>query len=189
MTLVIHRVTLSHPVNASYPDDFNHYKDLLQLHMNWHQSGKNILQLDSTDIVTLEQYASGNSRSARGMARSILSYGYNYQFCNCLQSGDSSYYKANNSLSKSLREAFGPDITAIPNPADAWVAFNYQLKTKDSFGYISISDASGKMIRQFRITGKQGQIVWDTRMIDSGVYFYTFESKGGTKTGKIVISK
>jgi len=74
------------------------------------------------------------------------------------------------------------------NPANNWVAFDYHLALKDTEGTITISDTSGNIIEQFSISGKQGQYIWDTRVIKSGVYFYTLISNGLSKSGKIIIN-
>jgi len=46
-----------------------------------------------------------------------------------------------------------------------------------------------KDIRISNVSGEQGQKVWDTRKIMSGVYFYTFTVDRITETGKIVVNK
>ncbi|MCD4771914.1 MAG: T9SS type A sorting domain-containing protein [Bacteroidales bacterium] len=78
--------------------------------------------------------------------------------------------------------------TAEPNPASTWVAFTYELPNEESEGTIRITDISGNLIKQFVITRKQGQYIWDTRLIKSGIYFYTLFVSGLSKSGKIVIS-
>ena len=168
-------------------DDFNDYKNLVQMQINWKQAGKNIFELDSTDIAVLEIYAFGNSGTAQNMARNILSYAYDYHFCNCMHINDSSYFKSNTSIAGALNKAFGPEISAEPNPASTWAAFNYRMVSEESVGYIKITDISGKEIQQFRVTGKQGQHVWDTRWVKPGVYFYTLTSNGLSKSGKVIV--
>jgi len=43
-------------------------------------------------------------------------------------------------------------------------------------------------LQKFILTEEQGQQVWDTRLVKSGVYIYTVLSNGLSKTGKIVIN-
>ena len=169
-------------------DDFNDYEDLVLMQLNWKQNGKNLFELDSTDIAALEVYANGCSGSAMSMARSILSYAYNYNFCDCLALNDSSYYKSSHgSKWNSLNNTYGPVVKVEPNPADTWVAFNYELSSKESVGYLKISSISGEQIQQFVLYGKKGQQIWDTRTVNPGVYLYTLISNGLKSTGKIVI--
>jgi len=84
---------------------------------------------------------------------------------------------------------YGIEITVKPNPARGWVTFNYTLPDSESEGVIKISNISGKLVTTITITGKQGQKVWDTRKIKSGVYFYTLNISGFNKSGKIIIIK
>jgi len=92
------------------------------------------------------------------------------------------------SLVNSLNRIYGLEITATPNPARVYVAFNYQLPESKPEGIISISDMAGKEIQRFAVSGKQGQQVWDIRTIKLGVYLYTLTSGGLQKTGKVVIN-
>ena len=76
-----------------------------------------------------------------------------------------------------------------PNPAREWTTFDYQLPDDISKGVIKIIDVYGKIIETIAISGYQGQRIWDTRNIKSGVYFYNLNIEGFSKIGKIVISK
>ena len=88
-----------------------------------------------------------------------------------------------------FEKLYGFDISVEPNPAKEWAVFNYTLPDSETKGIIKISDVSGKLVTALTITGKQGQKVWDTRKIKSGVYFFTLNVSGFNKSGKIVISK
>ena len=168
-------------------DDFNDYRDLVQMQLNWKNQEKNIFQLDSADISTLVLYADNNSSTASNMARNILMFAYGYNYCDCLHNNDSTYYKTGSSIYDAFNSAFGPEIYANPNPAHTWAAFDYKLKDDKSVGQINITDISGKTVYQFKVNGKQGQKVWDTRSIAPGMYFYTLTSNGLSKTGKIIV--
>ena len=79
--------------------------------------------------------------------------------------------------------------------------FNGQLYTIVSFQHVKPGKGpafvrtklknvtTGKVIENYTVEGQQGQKIWDTRRIKSGVYFYTFTANGISKSGKIVISK
>jgi hypothetical protein len=85
--------------------------------------------------------------------------------------------------------AMESEITVYPNPASEWVAFNYTLPYDKTEGTIKIVDTKGTFVTSFGVTGLQGQKVWDTRKLNSGVYFYTLSVGEFTRSGKIVISK
>jgi hypothetical protein len=178
-----------HDLQGDELDYFNDYKNIMQLLISWKYSGKNIFELDSINIDTLEIYANDyKSSTARNIARNILSYAYNYNYCECLDINDSTYYKSSDgSIFGALSNAYGPEITVDPNPANTWAAFNYRMNAKESVGFIRITDVSGKEIKRFRVTGKQGQQVWDTRWVKPGIYFYNFIANGLSKSGKIIV--
>ena len=170
-------------------DAYNDYKNIIQLQEGWKQAGINITELDSSNIAILNDYAVNSTGSAQNMAKNILSYACNYHFCDCMHTNDSTFFKNNNiSIGNSFNEAFGLKISVAPNPARTWVAFNYELPNEESEGLIRITDISGNVIKQFIITSRQGQYIWDTRVIKSGVYFYTLFVSGLSKSGKIVIN-
>jgi len=84
---------------------------------------------------------------------------------------------------------YGIEITVKPNPARGWTAFNYQLHDDMSKGVIKIIDVYGKIIETIAISGYQGQMIWDTRNIKSGIYYYTLNVSGLSKSGKLIINK
>ena len=73
------------------------------------------------------------------------------------------------------------------NPANNWVAFDYHLALSDTEGMITISDVSGRVIKVLKVTGNQGQKAWDIRRIKPGVYIYTLNTGGLTKSAKLII--
>ena len=128
--------------------------------------------------------------SAGAQAKGILEFAYNYHYCNCLDVSDNSGYKNSSDINyNAFNQVFRPDVEVKPNPAKEWTAFNYTLPDNETEGVIKISDITGKVIENYTVEGQQGQKIWDTRRIKSGVYFYTFTANGISKSGKIVISK
>jgi len=154
-----------------------------------HQQGRDISQLDSAEVINLANIAATSRGTAGSIAKGILETRYGYHFCNCI-SADSSGYKSSNAFNPdAFEKLYGVEISVEPNPVREWAAFNYTLPDNNSEGVIKISDVSGKLIATLPINGKQGQTVWDTRKVKSGVYFYTLNVSGFNKSGKIVISK
>ena len=128
--------------------------------------------------------------SAGAQAKGILEFAYNYHYCNCLDVSDNSGYKSIGNINyDAFNRVFGAIVEVKPNPAKEWTSFNYTLPDNETEGVIKISDVTGKVIEIFTVDGQQGQKIWDTRRIKSGVYFYTFTVNGISKSGKIVISK
>jgi hypothetical protein len=54
---------------------------------------------------------------------------------------------------------------------------------------ITLTDVTGKTITNLTLNGRQGQKLWDTRNIESGVYIYTLKTSGFSQSGKLVINK
>lgn len=168
--------------------DYNNYKSMVELQIQWIAESKNISELDSTEISLLENFAEDSTSIAGNMARNILTYAYDHYYCNCMEMPDSTYLK--NAYIHNLQPITVNEILMIsaePNPAQYYVAFNYELFNETSTGQILISDLSGKRIWQIQVYGKQGQKVWNTTEIKAGVYYYSLLSDGISKAGKIVI--
>jgi hypothetical protein len=167
----------------------NYYMDMLNLQISLAQQGKTIFDLDSTEINNLVFMAENSSGTAGSQAKGILEYAYGYHYCNCI-SADTSGYKSSKVINPdAFEKLLDIEITVKPNPAKDWAVFNYSLPDSGAEGVIKISDVSGKLITALPINGKQGQKIWDTREIKSGVYFYTLHVSGFKKSGKIVVRK
>jgi len=169
-------------------EDYNEYKYLVEMQMAYKTEGRLMNELDSSDILGLDAIASDESFSAGNIARNILSYAGIHQYCNCLPFIDSSYMK--NTFVSGTNTMIGNDILKIsakPNPARTYVAFDYELMTGHAAGLINISDIHGKVIWQIQVSGKKGQKVWNTTRVQAGVYYFNLLSDGLNKTGKIVI--
>jgi hypothetical protein len=170
-------------------NDYNDYKSFTEMQIMWQQQGRNIFQLDSTEVATLVDYADNTNGKAAVAAQGILEFGYGYNYFNCTNINGTSVYKNSNFNMDDFTRVYGIEISVKPNPAREWTAFNYQLPDDMSKGVIEITDVYGKLIETIAISGNQGQRIWDTRNTKSGVYFFNLNLEGFSKIGKIVISK
>jgi hypothetical protein len=167
---------------------YNDYSYMVNLQIAMQSQNRNIHQLDSTEIAGLLWMADSASGDARMQARNILEYAYGYHYCDCPALPDSIGLKISSNLNYgNFIKAKGIEINATPNPASTWVAFDYRLALKDTEGTITISDVSGRVIEAIKVTGHQGQKVWDIRRIKQGVYIYTLYAGGLSKSGKLII--
>ena len=78
-------------------------------------------------------------------------------------------------------------LRVYPNPTSARVVFAYQFADAKTEGVITVTDITGRIIKTIKVTGKQGQNIWDTRNVKPGLYFYTVSSSGMSKSGKLII--
>ncbi len=169
--------------------EHNYFTYMLNLQKNLAQQVRTIFELDSTEVANLEFIAENSKGTAGAQAKGILEFAYGHHYCNCVEGDTSGYKNSENFNYNAFSKVFGTELEVKPNPAGEWTTFNYSFPTFNSDGVIKISDVAGKLIESFTVSGKNGQKLWDTRKINSGVYFYNFEANGFSKSGKIIISK
>lgn len=166
-------------------DEFNEYKDLVLWQIQLIQQGGDITSIDNTAFEMLLEIAENGSSLASLKARAMLEYGKGYHFEKCLPEAEQASFK--NSEVKNAAFESGILITANPNPANSWVAFNYELPFNVSNGEIHVTDMHGRTIVSFMLTGTTGQQFWDTRQLEKGIYIYTLKAGNASKQGKLVI--
>jgi hypothetical protein len=169
--------------------EHNYFMEMLNLQISLYNGQRTIFDFDSTEVNNLIYIAENSKGTAAAQAKSILEFAYGHHYCNCIHA-DSSGYKSSSMLNQnSFEQLLGIEISVEPNPAKEWAAFSFTLPDNESEGIIQISDIEGKLVESLPICGKQGQIIWDTRTIKPGAYFYTLNVSGFNKTGKIIVSK
>lgn len=169
-------------------DVYNDYQSLVEMQISWKAEGKWMNEPDSIEILALEAIASDEDSYAGNMARNMLTYAEIHDYCDCLPLADSTYLKnATIPLANTRFDNEILKISAEPNPAHTYVAFNYELLNDQSTGLINISDANGILIYQIQVDGKKGQKVWNTSGVKPGIYYYNLISSRLSKAGKVVI--
>jgi hypothetical protein len=166
--------------------EYNEYKSFTEMQMGIQQQGRNIFQLEDSEITTLVNYAENSNGKVAYLAQGILEYAYDFNFCNCAPVGDSSILK-NSYVEGVLSSASGLLIDASPNPATTWVTFDFELPVYAKKAILQISDIEGKIITTFTLSIQQKQYVWDTRNWEKGVYIYTLKTTNESKSGKLII--
>ena len=61
-------------------------------------------------------------------------------------------------------------IKPVPNPARTLVTFHFQLPANEQMAEIVVRDVHGRQQYRTRVSGEQGQSLWDTRSVPSGTY-------------------
>jgi hypothetical protein len=82
------------------------------------------------------------------------------------------------------------DLKAYPNPATDYVNFDYKLPEYVEKATVIVTSITGQVVEEFDIIDTEGQVLWDTRIVENGIYFYAL--KQGTTTlasGKVSIMK
>ncbi len=173
-----------------YPEHHNAYVQMFNLKILLDQEDRSWQDLSTTEIQELETLAIEDKGEASVQAQNILRFFYNQTFEIPLfmpteNASERLAYNPNQILVKPYAE-----LKAYPNPAKEYVTFEYHYP-EDAVGVqIVIIDITGKKVQQFELVNPQGKLLWDTREIGQGSYFYTLRSKDGKlKTGKISIIK
>lgn len=122
------------------------------------------------------------------MAKNLLTYAYGHQYYNCLPVDDTTAMKSTAVMPGANEADNGMYISVIPNPASTWVSFDYQLAEAKT-ALLEITDTQGRLIHRIELRSKQGQYVWDTRQINTGLYYYTLKTSHASKTGKLVVER
>ncbi len=175
----------AHSLTGDQLLEYNDYSTLVQLHINLVQQGRNIMQLDSTEIATITDIADYGVGSAVAQAQNMLSMLYGNHYYDCPSLPENLALKRYDESTNSNNDALF--IVAKPNPASTWVAFDYELPFYTKKGIIKITDITGKILITIPIVDSIGQKTWDVRNIKSGVYLYILEAGGTTKSGKLII--
>jgi len=168
--------------------DHNQYMSLLQLQQNLKNSGRTMNQLTTAEQQQLTEIAESETASSSAMAKSVLELFYGAGFERCLPIDDEASYKSSAAADLNrLAGHYGMSISAKPNPAGDWAAFDYTLPEGTETALLEITDASGKTIATYTLQGSMGQQLADTRQWPAGQYVYTLKAAGFTQSGKLVV--
>ncbi len=74
-----------------------------------------------------------------------------------------------------------------PNPANTWVAFDYQLPVMISEGTIILMNMQGQVIETIQVKEYIGQEILDIRSLQNGIYMYIFKAGDQSKSGKLIV--
>jgi hypothetical protein len=165
------------------------YIQLLNLEFNLMNQNRHIVALDSTELAVLNTFADNSKQASGAASKGILEAFYGNHYCNCPEIVSEASYKNTYVDPNSINKIYGLEINAKPNPAKDWAAFDFTLPENATNASLVITDALGKTIETFILSGQQGQQLWDTRNIGAGSYIYTLKVDSYNASGKIVISK
>jgi hypothetical protein len=181
------------------PSLYNLQDKELQEHINYMQlldlerilaiENRKITGLNTTEQASLNSIADSSDNASGATSKGILETYYGSHFCNCPEIVGETAFKSSYVNPNDVNKIYGIEINVKPNPAKDWAAFDYTLPENAKNATFIITDAFGKTIANFVLSGIQGQQLWDTRSIVAGTYLYILKVNGSSKTGKIVINK
>lgn len=78
-------------------------------------------------------------------------------------------------------------LDVYPNPASDHITFSYKANDNITGIRIQIVDQMGQVCKVLNLPTLSDEVIWDTRIIPAGVYFYFYAVANVRKAGKIVI--
>ncbi|MFZ4740039.1 MAG: T9SS type A sorting domain-containing protein [Bacteroidales bacterium] len=171
--------------------EYQNFTDYTEFRQNIADSNRNILQLESQEIETLQQIANMNTGRSSVLAQNILCFGYQLCVDYLPAEGEGEQLKSTKpeKTAKEVINAAYNKITVTPNPANVYVAYSWELPLLKGEAQLIITDISGKSITQKTIASKRGQWIWDTRTINKGIYLYEIKSDNERLgNGKVIIN-
>jgi hypothetical protein len=174
-----------------YGTAYQAYQQLMTLKVNILQNDRTWLDITESEKGQLQNIAYNSSDDAAFQARSILCFFFDECIEEIIDITNTSSGRviqvedAMLELTQSLT-----NLNVYPNPATDYVNFDYELPEYIEKATVIITSITGKVIKEFDINDAEGQLLWDTRTIENGIYFYAL--KRGDKTlasGKVSIMK
>jgi hypothetical protein len=168
--------------------EYDLYKDLKIIQSDLINEEKNVYELSQAQISELQGIAQNSKGLAGVQAKNILSFVYGYAYLNCAEIKDDPKIKSvKKDLGELLKKVYEPQVTVFPNPARDWAAFSYALPSNVDNTFIRIADLKGQLITILPVKTTKGEVIWDTREVESGIYCYTLANGNYSTTGKIAV--
>jgi len=149
--------------------------------------GRQISQLSQAELANVESIAINNEEIAGTQAKGIIEMYYDNGIVSCPDIDDNVTWKNSSIDDALLAKALGIEVSTNPNPAKEWIAIHYKLPTKESSADLLIFDSKSNLIERIKISGQQGEHIWNCSNFSSGVYYYVLSSGQITLSDKMII--
>ena len=165
------------------------FRDYISIRETIFLDSTNIYNLDSIQIATLESYASSNNYRGAILARNILCFLYDICIDDVPAPPKMLRIGAKTNSGKNSTPYIA-SVRVLPNPANSYASFIWDMKSYDQPTILYIYDQTGKTVMTKEVENTQGQWIWDLKNIPSGVYVYTLKSDQLILySGKVIVNK
>lgn len=169
---------------------YSNYCDYLSFVEGVHSAGKELDELNSTEISFLNNIASASNNLCAVKAQNILCFYYEM----CFEHREN---VNNPNKSAEVEHVYIPIneqelawVTASPNPATNIVRINWEIKTPLINAKLRITNSKGVIIEQINVDFTKGQYIWILQNILPGIYYYEIVNNDKQlANGKIIVSK
>jgi len=171
--------------------DFNDYKDLLNLQINLKQQDRNVFTMSENEKSQLIALAENSNGEAKYGAQNILSFVYGENYCDCIspiEGGDNkSTFSSFEYSDEDIAKALGYNLTVKPNPARVYTSVDYNLPVGVEFAELQLINIEGKVVSTNKVSGTQGQITIDVRNYKTGSYIFRLFSNEYSISESLII--
>jgi hypothetical protein len=81
------------------------------------------------------------------------------------------------------------NMRLYPNPANDYALFKYTLPAGTTSVQLQIRDLYGRLVKEEKLEGKEGQKLVNTASLPAGTYIYTFRAGNKTYNGKMMVAQ
>jgi len=169
--------------------EFNDYRDLLNLQITLKQQDRNIFTLNDTEKSQLLALADNSTGDAKYGARSILSFVYGDNYCDCITPIEGSGNKSSSYVysQEDMAKAMGLSLNAKPNPAMIYTSVDFTLPIGTEQAELQLINVDGKIVYSQKVSGIQGQVTLDIRYYKSGAYIFRLQAADYNISESIII--
>jgi hypothetical protein len=187
---VLNSILIDFNLSDDQKIEYEDYIYFYQFRKVVYSNGRNMSQLDNSEVQSLVNFTQGELNFAKGLAQNALCF--YYEICReddySTNSGNRIAHTSNYQNNKDIvNEA---KVNVSPNPAKDIVSFEYLLKESDEQYVLLINDLSGRQIKKFVLNGNEGNLLWDASTCINGLYYYSITTGNvQVANGKISINK
>ncbi|MBI1223935.1 MAG: T9SS type A sorting domain-containing protein [Bacteroidetes bacterium] len=166
------------------------YKDWVLLRIGFEREEKTIYELDSLDIVEVEDIAETDTVSlASSQARALLDaiYGYDYRIHPKKVSTGGTSIMAPPTNGNIAVTTSNTQVTAFPNPAKDLVKFRYKTDNDLDMVWLSIYDVNGSLVDRLLLQTNNSTVDWKTDALAAGVYYFKTTDRGSLPKKLVLI--
>ncbi len=167
---------------------FDNYSDLRNLTRQWVESGIDMAELDSTQLLQIKDFAAlNNTVAAKAIALQQVNGNYSYiEPVYYPETGD----KSNSKVQRKSIVNNENKLVLFPNPAADYFTVDYQISDPFNKAVLVVFDIRGKLIMQQEVYYSIDQLIVPSQNWPSGQYTLSILADGKTIiTQKMTINK
>ncbi|MBA3830176.1 MAG: T9SS type A sorting domain-containing protein [Taibaiella sp.] len=181
-------------LSTAQANEYSHYQTVWAVLDSLHASGRTSAQLTTGEITSLTTIANPFTYDNGSVMASLILGSYPvgppgpvFKLPCPYEYPMSSPYKASHPINNQTQNE---QVSVYPNPAKDAVTFTYELNPRATDIRLIVINIAGEKVMERTISNTQGNIIWNTEQLPSGIYIYKFSTNAGiVKLGKLTISK